>query len=425
LLVHPVIAESYASALGDAASGDSFDLDLPSVALGSADLLRRFAVVSDGRSDQGRDHPVAVVLTLCAAAVLAGMRSFTAIAGWVADVPTELLAQLHDRPPGCPSRTTFPSKTTLWRVLTGADAAAVDAAVGTWLSAQATSRQTTIDHLTPGEQHSEPAKSALVAVAMDGKTVRGAIDSEGNQVHLLAAATHGEQLVLGQVEVGAKSNEIPKFAPLLEGLIATGVDLRGLVITADALHSQRAHAEYLHSIGAEFVLTVKGNQPRLFAALDALPWAQTPIAARDLDTSHGRVTTRTIQVLPAPTDLPFPHVNQVWLVERYVTDTHGTHHSAVAALGVTSLTTTRASPTDIAALVREHWGIESLHWLRDTLYREDNSTAHTGSDPRVMAALRNLAIGALHLLGRRDITEATRWATRVMDRPFKILKLTS
>jgi predicted transposase YbfD/YdcC len=310
-------------------------------------------------------------------------------------------------------------------VLTGADAAAVDAAVGTWLSAQATSRQTTIDHLTPGEQHSEPAKSALVAVAVDGKTVRGAIDSEGNQVHLLAAATHGEQLVLGQVEVGAKSNEIPKFAPLLEGLIATGVDLRGLVITADALHSQRAHAEYLHSIGAEFVLTVKGNQPRLFAALDALPWAQTPIAARDLDTSHGRVTTRTIQVLPAPTDLPFPHVNQVWLVERYVTDTHGTHHSAVAALRVTSLTTTRASPTDIAALVREHWGIESLHWLRDTLYREDNSTAHTGSGPRVMAALRNLAIGALHLLGRRDITEATRWATRVMDRPFKILKLTS
>jgi hypothetical protein len=172
------------------------------------------------------------------------------------------------------------------------------------------------------------------------------------------------------------------------------------------------------------VLTAKGNQPRLFAALDALPWATTPIAARDIDRSHGRVTTRTIQVLPAPADLPFPHVNQVWLIERYVTDTDGTPHSAVAALGVTSLTTTRATPTDIAALVREHWGIESLHWLRDTVYREDNSTARTGSGPRVMAALRNLAIGALHLLGRRDITEATRWATRAMDRPFKILKLT-
>jgi DDE domain/Transposase DDE domain len=153
------------------------------------------------------------------------------------------------------------------------------------------------------------------------------------------------------------------------------------------LHSQRAHAEYLHSLGAEFVLTVKGNQPRLFAALDALPWAQTPIAARDIDTNHSRVTTRTIQVLPAPTGLPFPHVNQVWLIERYVTDPDGTPRSAIAALGVTSLPTTRATPTDIATLVREHWGIESLHWLRDTVYREDNSTARTGSGPRVMAAL--------------------------------------
>ncbi|MGH3720934.1 MAG: transposase family protein [Pseudonocardiaceae bacterium] len=68
------------------------DRDLPAAALDGLDLLRRFASVSDGRPGQGRDHPVAVVLTLCAAAVLAGMRSFTAIAGWVADVPVELLA---------------------------------------------------------------------------------------------------------------------------------------------------------------------------------------------------------------------------------------------------------------------------------------------------------------------------------------------
>jgi predicted transposase YbfD/YdcC len=307
LLVHPVIAESYATALDAPAAADSLDADLPAAALDGLDLLQRFAGVSDGRSGQGRDHPVAVVLTLCAAAVLAGMRSFTAIAGWVADVPAELLAPLYGRP--CEySSTAFPSKTTLWRVLTRADAAAVDAAVGAWLTAQAAARQAA-DH----SSHEWPAETGLVAVAVDGKTVRAAIDSEGNQTHLLAAATHGEQLVLGQVEVGAKSNEIPQFAPLLDGLTAAGVDLRGLVITADALHTQRGHAEYLHQVGAEFVFTAKGNQPRLFAALDALPWATTPIAARDIDRSHGRVTTRTIQVLPAPADLPFPHVNQVWL----------------------------------------------------------------------------------------------------------------
>jgi hypothetical protein len=161
----------------------------------------------------------------------------------------------------------------------------------------------------------------------------------------------------------------------------------------------------------------------LFAALDALPWAQAPIAHRDVDRDHGRITTRTIQVLPAPADLPFPHLNQAWLIERYVTDPAGTPISAVAALGVTNLTATRATPQLLATVVRGHWGIESLHWLRDTLYHEDDSTAHTQSGPRNMAALRNLAIGAHRLAGRRDITEATRSAARFMDRPFKILKL--
>jgi predicted transposase YbfD/YdcC len=412
LLVHPVIAESYASALG----AGTCDHDLSGVAVEGPELLRRFGAVSDGRSEQGRDHPVAVVLTLCAAAVLAGMCSFTAIAGWVADVPTELLARLYTRPAGPPS------KTTLWRVLTGADPAAVDAAVGAWLVEHAATRAAEHAGGTADarEDRDEPA---LVAIAVDGKTVRGAVDARGHQVHLLAAATHQDCLVLGQVDVGAKTNEIPLFAPLLETLAAAGIDLATTVITADALHSQRSHAQYLHEHGAEFVLTVKQNQPTLYAALDALPWATTPIAARHVDTGHGRVTTRTIQTLPAPADLPFPHVNQVWLIERYVTDTAGTSHSAVAALGVTSLTTAHATPENIATYVREHWGIESLHWLRDTVYREDDSTARTRSGPRVMAALRNLTIGAYHLLGRRDITEATRWATRVMDRPFKILSL--
>ncbi len=252
--------------------------------------------------------------------------------------------------------------------------------------------------------------------------MRGATDTEGNQVHLLAAATHEDTLVLGQVEVGAKTNEIPMFAPLLDRFADTGIDLAQTVITADALHTQRAHAQYLHERGAGFVLTVKQNQPALFAALDALPWAQVPLAARDTDTAHGRVTTRTIQVLPAPADLPFPHVKQVRLVERYTYDPTGTPLSAVAALGVTNLPTDRAAPQCLATLIRQHWGIESLRWLRDTLYREDNSTTHTRSGPRVIAALR-LAIGAIRLTGRRDITEATRSASRHMDRPFKILKL--
>jgi predicted transposase YbfD/YdcC len=432
LLLHPAIAESGFAGLGAAASGSTVADDLPAPARVCADLLQRFAAVSDGRRDQGRVHPVAVVLALCAAAVVAGMASFTAIAGWAGDVPAELLVKLYGR------RSAPPSKATIWRVLTGADAAAVDAVIGAWLLAQAAARDAAADGAAPDgaaadgaatrdTATSDPGQDASgpVAIMVDGKAVRGATDAEGNQVHLLAAATHGDALVLGQVEVGAKSNEIPQFAPLLDTLTAAGIDLGHTVITADALHTQRAHAIYLHERGAGFVFTAKQNQPRLFAALDAQPWAQTSVAASHVDRGHGRVTTRTIQVLPAPADLPFPHVNQIWLIERYVTDLDGKPLSAVAALGVTNLSAQHATPQRLASLVRNHWGIESLHWLRDTVYREDDSSIRTRSGPRVMAGLRNLAVGAHHLAGRRDITEASREAGRVMHRPFKILKLTT
>ncbi len=123
--------------------------------------------------------------------------------------------------------------------------------------------------------------------------------------------------------------------------------------------------------------------------------------------------------------MPFPHVQQVFLLERYVTDLAGTPTSAVAVLGITSLTANRAGAATLAGAVRGHWGIECLHWLRDTVYKEDDSTVRTRSGPRVMAGLRNLAIGALRLAGRTDITEATRWASRRADRPFTILGFTT
>ena len=424
MLVHPAIAESCASAIDGVVSDPDVRGRLAAAAVEGPELLGRFAGISDGRSEQGRDHPVAVVLTLCAAAVLAGMRSFTAIAGWVADVPAELLAWLYATPPSG-----GPSKTTLWRVLTGADAAAVDAAIGSWLAERAHQHATATTGAStaaraPDTGPADGADAEQLAIAVDGKTVRGAVAADGAQVHLMAAATHGDQLVLGQVEVGAKTNEIPMFAPLIDQLAATGIDPSRLVVTADALHCQREHATYLHQRGAGYVFTVKHNQPGLFAALDALPWTDTPIAHRETDRGHGRITTRTIQTLPAPPDLPFPHVGQAWLIERYVTDLAGHPTSAIAALGITNLHPDQATPADIARLVRDHWGVESLHWLRDTVYREDHSTAHTRSGPRVMAGLRNLSIGALHLAGRYDIAEATRWASRNMLRPFQILGLT-
>jgi predicted transposase YbfD/YdcC len=261
-----------------------------------------------------------------------------------------------------------------------------------------------------------------VPVRLDGKAIRGAKDAEGNQRHLLAALagpTAQDSVLAAQAEVGPKTNEVPMATQVLGQL-----DLNGKIVTADALHTVKATAEFIHDNGGEFVLPVKENRPVLFDALDALPWDQSPVTHAETDRGHGRVTTRTMQVLPAPADLPFPHVRQVLLIERYVSDLAGNPLSAVAALGVASPSPEQASPADLARYVRGHSAIESWHWLRDTLYREDQSQVRTRSGPRIMAALRNLAISALRLAGRPDITEATRWASRSMDRPFTILGLT-
>lgn len=379
------------------------------------DLLKLFGSVSDGRSDQGRDHPVAAVLALAAAAVVAGMKGYTAIAGWVKDVPPAVLAELYLRAGAIPAPP--PSRATIWRVITDADAEVFDATVGSWLMGSLASELAAQD-----EAAGQGGTGGLIPVRLDGKTMRGAKDADGNQRHLLAALagrTARTSVIAAQAEVGIKTNEVPMATEVLGQ-----IDLHGKLVSADALHTVKATAEFIHQGGGEFVLPVKENRKALFDAVDALPWHEVPVAHSVTGRGHGRITTRTIQVLPAPEDLPFPHVKQVMLIERYVTDLHGSPVSAVAALGVASPAPDQVSAVGLAWHVREQWAIESLHWLRDTLYQEDNSRIRTRSGPRIMAALRNLAICALRLFGRTDVTEATRWASRSMDRPFTILGLT-
>jgi predicted transposase YbfD/YdcC len=392
----------------------------PSAAVTEAsdDLLKLFSSVPDGRSGQGRDHPVAVVLALAAAAVVAGMKGYTAIAGWVRDVPPPVLADLYLRAGARPAAA--PSKATIWRVVTDADADVFDATVGSWLMSSLPGEPADLREAA-GTGRDDLA--GLVPVRLDGKTIRGARDAEGNQRHLLAALvgrTAASSVIAAQAEVGVKTNEVPMAKDVLGQ-----IDLHGTLVTADALHTVKATAEFIYQAGGEFALPVKENRKALFDAIDALPWHQVPVAHSATDRGHGRVTSRTIQVLPAPEDLPFPHVSQVYLIERHVTDLDGDPVSAVAALGVASPSADRVSAACLAAHVRGQWAIESLHWLRDTLYQEDKSQVRTRSGPRIMAALRNLAICALRLAGRADVTEATRWASRSMDRPFAILGLSS
>jgi predicted transposase YbfD/YdcC len=235
----------------------------------------------------------------------------------------------------------------------------------------------------------------VTAIAVDGKTLRGTCDETGQGVHLLAAMTHDDGIVVSQREVDGKTNEITCFQPLLDS-----VDLAGVVVTADAIHTQRSHASYLVERGADYLLIVKANQPNLFTQLDSLNWNLLPLHTNE-NTGHGRIERRTIQVQPAPANIDFPHAAQAFLIERYVTDTASGKNSAIAVLGITSCDTTQADAPQIAAHTRNHWHIENkLHYVRDVTYTEDASQVRTRNGPRIMASLRNLAISALRLTGK-------------------------
>lgn len=238
-------------------------------------------------------------------------------------------------------------------------------------------------------------------------------------MHLLAALSHNAGTVLAQRHVRASTSEIAWFAPLLDG-----VDLPGCVVTADALHTVRAHARYLIGRGADYVFTVKENQHRLHAQLDALAWHDAHVHTAT-DTGHGRCERRTIQVLPTPDQVTFPHAAQAFLIERYVTHQATKATSAVAVLGITSLRPDQADPPRIASYVRSHWQIENrLHWVRDVTYGEDASRVHTGTAPRAMASLRNLAISALRQAGHTNIAAALRHTSRNPTRPLQLLGIT-
>ena len=135
---------------------------------------------------------------------------------------------------------------------------------------------------------------------------------------------------------------------------------------------------------------------------------------------HGREEERTIQVLPAPEGI-WPYARQVFLVERYVHDLQGTLTSAVAALGLTALTAARAGPDRLNWLVRDHWGIEAMHWIRDTVFDEDRSQLRRGSAPQIIAGIRNLAVGLIHATGRTKIAPTLRWVSRQPTRALLFL----
>jgi predicted transposase YbfD/YdcC len=198
-----------------------------------------------------------------------------------------------------------------------------------------------------------------------------------------------------------------------------------VVVTADALHTQRDHAEFLITgKQADYLFLVKGNQPGLRAELAALPWRDIPVLDRTRDHGHGRVEVRTLKVATVA-GLGFPHATQAIRITRRVRPLASRRWRTVTVYAVTSLSAPQASPARLADYLRGHWGIEALHHIRDVTFAEDASQVRTGTAPRVMASLRNLAIAILRLHGAHNIAAALRRNARDANRPLALLGITS
>ena len=351
-------------------------------------LAAYLAAIPDYRAARGQRHPWLPLLLLVCVAMLCGARGQSGIAAWGRDYGQPWLRRLGF------TRGAGPSQPTLHRLFAGVAYAAVEAALGAWAE----------------QALAQAVAHGLEGVALDGKTLRGSKKRGAADAHLLAALSHRLGVVLGQVAVADKTNEIGAADELLLGLV-----LEGRVITADALLTQRALARAVVARGGDYLLAVKGNQPGLLgdiALLFADPDLVAAAAAAATVSQHGgRLETRRLTASPALAGYSdWPGLQQVLRLERrVVAKATGAVLRRETAYAVTSLTPAAAAPAQLLALRRGPWSIENrLHYVRAVTFDEDRASTHTGTVPQCMAAFRNAAIGLLRTLGATNIAAATR-----------------
>jgi predicted transposase YbfD/YdcC len=363
-------------------------VEVPSVVVGAeppgvASLVEVLAQIPDPRDARGCRYPLGVLLSVLVVAVMCRARSWAAVARWVKTASPDTLTLLGLIDARTPAATTF------GRACDRLDTDALDDAIGRWLAGLEDAPDAPVDPAAP-----------IAGIAVDGKTLRGAKDISNNQPHLVAALDHEAALILAQRQVEAKTNEITVFASLLDLL-----NIGGKAITADALHTQRGHAEYLHERDAFYVLPVKGNQPNLLAAIESHDWGAAPTRHAASRRTRGRTEIRTLKILLADSSIDFPHATQIFRVERQVSTTSKT--TVEVAHGITNLPVLHTHAANLAKLIQNHWRIEAFHHVRDVTFAEDASRIRTGQAPRVMASIRNLVIALLRLTGWRNLAAAT------------------
>jgi hypothetical protein len=259
----------------------------------AAGAWQKLEALPDPRSPRGRIYPLAclVAVALCAFTA-AGNDRLTAVGQWIKRASQADLARLHAPWDPMAGRYRTPDEKTIRVVLDRLDPRALARALlgprpgGRRGGGRPRASVRGYRARRAARQAQELARGRLRAVAVDGKTCRGARRGDGTRVHLLGVAEHGGRL-LDHVEVDVKHNETSHFTELLGSL-----DLDGAVVTFDALHTVRANLDWLVSQkNAQYIAVVKHNQPLLYAQVSALPWRQVPAGSVTRERGHGRAET--------------------------------------------------------------------------------------------------------------------------------------
>ena len=359
-------------------------------------LYEVFATLPDPRSKQGQRYELPYLLTCLVAALLCNCNSTLAVGQWCRD-QQELLAQRFGK-----RRYQCPDASLYRKLLPRLDAEQIEYTLADWICS------------TLQAQPDDP-------IALDGKTVRGAGTDEKEAPHLLSFRTHNSQETLLQAEVAEKTNEIPVAQALLLCL-----PVAGRVITADALHTQKDFMLVVDALKGKSVLTVKKNQPTLYA--DLATYFADPHASFEqdstLDLQRGRIEERSIRVSTEMNSYltEWPLVQQVAELTRTVTFRKTGKTTKEVVYLITALTPAEASPQRLLELVRGHWSIEnSSHYVRDVTFAEDRSRLRKGSMPQILAAFRNLAITLIHRQGSSQIAATRRHLASFPAEAFDLL----